>query len=71
METGGKYFFCIRRKSDGQIVCRGFQTAPASTIVVPEGLEALDFMPTPNVAQLTDADLTSGTINNGKPVHRP
>jgi len=30
----------------------------------------LDFMPTPNVAQLTDADLTSGTINNGKPVPR-
>lgn len=66
----GKYHFCIRRKSDGAIICRGFQTAPPDSIQLPKEMEALDFRPPPEVKQLTDADLTSGTINNGKPVSR-
>jgi hypothetical protein len=71
MSAPGKYFYAIRRKSDGAIVCRGYQTEPPSAIKLAEGMEVVTGLLAPEVKRLTDADLTRGTINNGEPVFRP
>jgi hypothetical protein len=70
MSAPGKYFYAIRRKSDGAIMCRGYQTAPPSEIALPDDMEVIPRAIPPEAKTLTDEDLTRGTINNGEPVHR-
>jgi hypothetical protein len=71
MSTPGKYFYAIRRKSDGAIICRGYQTAPPHGIELPDDLEVIPHAIPPEAVALTDEDLTRGTINNGKSVLGP
>jgi hypothetical protein len=71
MIAPGKYFYAIRRKSDGAIMCRGYQTAPPSEIALPDDMEVIPRAIPPEAKTLTDEDLTRGTINNGKSVLGP
>jgi len=70
MSGPGKYFYAIRRKSDGAIICRGYQTEPPTGINAPDNLQVIPGKLAPEIKRLTDEDLTKGTINNGEPVYR-